>query len=275
MNLIIKGAIGAALLGAVSVPAFATSVTPPASGPTPDPGFGNGGLIVEVWDTVSGTSLSEWLGGDYGTVGGTSAAAGTLDYGVLGGSSTFNSLFSSSEVAAGNVNFMVTAINNNAPSKPLADVTVASIGTVTGNGLVSFNQSIGTGIDAVMNGLTACNNANPCTATSTGSPGYAVNYLGLSSAGGASISGTAGGGALDFYQLANTTGSPKTPVSSTQFTSAASGGAATWTLSATGDLVYAVPGGAPPPVPLPAAVWLLGSGLLGLAGIGRRKMRAA
>lgn len=30
-------------------------------------------------------------------------------------------------------------------------------------------------------------------------------------------------------------------------------------------------GKSPPPVPLPAAVWLLGSGLLGLAGIGRRR----
>src|SRR5579859_1400553 len=30
-----------------------------------------------------------------------------------------------------------------------------------------------------------------------------------------------------------------------------------------------------PPVPLPAAVWLLGSGLLGLVGIGRRKASAA
>lgn len=31
-------------------------------------------------------------------------------------------------------------------------------------------------------------------------------------------------------------------------------------------------GGGPPPVPLPAAVWLLGSGLLGLAGVARRKL---
>jgi hypothetical protein len=31
---------------------------------------------------------------------------------------------------------------------------------------------------------------------------------------------------------------------------------------------------APPPVPLPPAVWLLGSGLLGLAGVARRKAKA-
>lgn len=42
---------------------------------------------------------------------------------------------------------------------------------------------------------------------------------------------------------------------------------ATVTLSANGTLST----GSTAPVPLPAAVWLLGSGLLGLAGVGRRK----
>jgi hypothetical protein len=43
--------------------------------------------------------------------------------------------------------------------------------------------------------------------------------------------------------------------------------------SATG-LTFAGSGGSPPPVPLPAAVWLLGSGLLGLTGVARRKLKA-
>jgi hypothetical protein len=41
----------------------------------------------------------------------------------------------------------------------------------------------------------------------------------------------------------------------------------TLTLGANGVLTY----DSPPPVPVPAAVWLLGSGLMGLAGIGRRR----
>jgi hypothetical protein len=44
-----------------------------------------------------------------------------------------------------------------------------------------------------------------------------------------------------------------------------------FTMNADGTLSYAPPTGA---VPLPAAVWLFGSGLLGLAGVGRRKRAA-
>jgi hypothetical protein len=45
-----------------------------------------------------------------------------------------------------------------------------------------------------------------------------------------------------------------------------------WFLSATGDLTYNIAsGGTTAPVPLPAAIWLLGSGLLGMAGIARRR----
>jgi hypothetical protein len=45
------------------------------------------------------------------------------------------------------------------------------------------------------------------------------------------------------------------------------------TLSSTGTL--SVGSSTPPPVPLPAAVWLFGSGLLGLIGVGRRRAATA
>ena len=46
----------------------------------------------------------------------------------------------------------------------------------------------------------------------------------------------------------------------------------TFTLDASGNLSFASAGATS--VPLPAAVWLFGSGLLGLAGVGRRKLAA-
>ena len=47
------------------------------------------------------------------------------------------------------------------------------------------------------------------------------------------------------------------------------------TLSSTGVLSVSSGTTTPPPVPLPAAVWLFGSGLLGLIGVGRRRAATA
>jgi hypothetical protein len=50
-------------------------------------------------------------------------------------------------------------------------------------------------------------------------------------------------------------------------------GAAQWLLTAAGALTYTLAGTAPPPapVPLPAAVWLLMSSLVGLGAVSRRR----
>lgn len=47
-------------------------------------------------------------------------------------------------------------------------------------------------------------------------------------------------------------------------------GLAAWALAADGSLSYSIVG-APTAVPVPAAAWLLGSGLVGLAGVARRR----
>jgi hypothetical protein len=47
-----------------------------------------------------------------------------------------------------------------------------------------------------------------------------------------------------------------------------------WFLSSAGQLTYNIVAEAAP-VPLPAAVWLLGSGLMGLIGVGRRRRATA
>lgn len=275
LNHIVKGAVAAALLSAASVPALATNIIPPSSGPVPEPGLTNGGVVVEVYDLTTGMALTEWLGPNVGSFGGpTGVPAGgeSLDYGVLGGSE-FATLFPASEISAGNVIFTVSAVNDTSASAPTVDLTLSKIGTITLAVLESVASKNNTAISSILNGSTACNNANPCIATSASSANWAVGDLGANLGGLASSSnagGVVGGAALNFYQIVGH-GTAITSQTLNAFANAT--GDATWTLSASGDLQFNAPGQAA--VPLPAAVWLFGSGLLGLAGIGRRKLKAA
>ncbi|MBU1690479.1 MAG: VPLPA-CTERM sorting domain-containing protein [Gammaproteobacteria bacterium] len=76
------------------------------------------------------------------------------------------------------------------------------------------------------------------------------------------------GDSLGFFYLTPSSTSGLSKASVTQFGSV--DGAATWTLASNGNLSYSVP--APvAAVPVPAALWLLGSGLIGMVGVARRK----
>jgi len=274
MKLTTKAAVGFALVGAASA-AFATSVTPPATGPTPAPSAGAGGVVVEVWDTNNpNVGLSEYLGFDTTTFGGPAeAAAGRLlDFGVLG-TSSFLSTFSAADIAGGFVKFAITGANAPSGSSPIIDVTLNTVPAITNGGLNTIVTSLSTAVGSVLNSAAACNNVNPCIATTgTADPNYTVGNLGSAIGGLAgNTAGTAGSGSVAFYQLTKNGTSALTAAIKTPFANAT--GAGVWALSATGDLTYTVPGGTA--VPLPAAFWLLGSGLLGLAGVSRRKTLAA
>lgn len=77
--------------------------------------------------------------------------------------------------------------------------------------------------------------------------------------------------ALFYFSRTTPLGSSSLPAARYRYESL--GGYATVTLEADGDFVYQVAGG-PSPIPIPAAAWLLGSGVLALLGVTRRRRAA-
>jgi hypothetical protein len=267
------------LLTTASVSAFAVTMTPPTAGPTPLPGVAatGSGVEVQIWDSAAGTSITEWLGINYADFlpGGTDANE-TIDFGTIGGSE-FATLFGGA--AAGAVTFNVSAGNNVTPNVNvlLSTLSAGAATTAVTNGAISGALSaLNTAIGSRANGSNSSPGApnftdqcwsgvNPCVGPTAGSQGfgfistYGDNYGGQLAV---SASGTAGGAALAFYEFTQN-------VSTRTSVPTVSSYAGTWSLSATGDLMYTVGAAA---VPLPAAVWLFGSGILGLAGVARRRL---
>lgn len=79
-----------------------------------------------------------------------------------------------------------------------------------------------------------------------------------------------GSSSMQFFSMTTTGGTGARNNGSTTLVAFDPAIAGTFTLSSTG-LTY----GAPSAVPVPAAVWLLGSALVGLAGVGRRRNQTA
>jgi hypothetical protein len=278
----------AAALGLASAAAFAQPSVPPqpAPGPTPDPNSGNSGIIVSAYDTARGLSIVQYLGinmNDFlpSSAGGsaTPEAGLTLDFGTV---SQWSSVFGNDSVANAGIHWSVSGFDGTT-----TDVT----DTYLGKGLITtfasapssiFNTAMNGAINAAvsfiaggLDGAAACNGGNPCVALSSSDGAYAgstaswgdkyKNQLPISAA---SNVGTS----MAFYLVAansNSGGQTKAPF--TRFEN--SGGAAAWLLTADGHLTYTLAAGQNT-VPLPAAAWLLLSGLAGVGVVGRRQHRA-
>ncbi len=122
-------------------------------------------------------------------------------------------------------------------------------------------------------------NQNCGVATGGDATGCAGNYgdefLWGSSIGGDMPNGTAAGfdQALAFYQIAGAN-TPGSTALATVTPFADANGAWNWLLAADGTLTFSG-SEAPAPVPLPAALWLLISGLAGVGALGRRSNQKA
>lgn len=267
-------ALGAAAAQAQDLPSYGTTAPADITG-----------LYLAVWDTGTNTTELVNLSQSYTTTaisGGTAAldtptsaftevanptgAAGDVLQLNLGTISGFSTLFPSSQTSS--TDYVIVSA-----SSGLAGLTTSE---AVGASIPLTKSSIGTMAEAITGEeaeWASTANVSPISDT-TGNASYSVANAVNGSLGGGD-EGLAGdqfgatvGTAANFF---NMLGSSRTAYSSTAYGNAQGDGF--WFLSSTGDLTWNLLAPATSTVPLPPAVWLFASGLIGLGLIGRRRER--
>lgn len=215
--------------------------------------------IVASYGGNTGVSVAAAYAGTNATFAATSnltalfnadAAGDTLLWAVEGSQYTGTNNAPTQSVAGSTTN--VTTAQNPAQIPLKTSSTISSQNSVLGGTITALNNNITNGVD--IEG-TAPSAAGVWDANVTSNNASVLG--GISTA----ITGT---GTVALYDITGT-GSVSSKLNTVTL--------GTVSLSSSG-LVFATSSVAPPPVPLPPAVWLLGSGLLGLAGVARRKAKA-
>jgi hypothetical protein len=267
--------------------AASAAIAQPAAGPTPDADTGNSGIIVSVWDAIRGVSLVQYLGLRMDDLLPTAASGApeaglTLDFSTLGGASgsgtSWSDVFGSSN--AGDIQYMVQSFDYTPNS--IADTYIGKrLETTLVSGTAPTNVQMGNAISngrsfiaAGLNGTGtgACAGSNPCVAVSNVEPDYAgQGSMGSRLGSNLPVSASASvGTALGFYLVsANSNSGLTTKAVVTQYKN--SQNLAQWLLTSGGNLSYTL-AAAGNVVPLPAAIWLLLSGLAGVGVVGRRRV---
>ncbi|HEY0747658.1 MAG TPA: VPLPA-CTERM sorting domain-containing protein [Steroidobacteraceae bacterium] len=173
------------------------------------------------------------------------AGADPLSYGIIGGA--YSGTLGTVQRPTGKVRVVATSLNQSSVLTNLETQIVNAIPSGLQVDTNSLNLNLGT-----------ANSTNQGVfGTSVSSNGTMLNLY----QGGLDMSGVALGSSVTLYGVSgNGTGSGATTAYSL----------GTAVFSASNDTLTFTGNGSTP-VPLPAAVWLLGSGLLGLAGVGRRR----
>jgi hypothetical protein len=297
----VKAALAGAALAGIGFAGSAMAGPPVNSGQ-----FGDGDLFLVVFDSTQGTSYVEDLGVTTGAVASDSAVdtatgvatGGHLSTALPGYSATFqpDSVLSSylgahsgdtfqwEVIADATANSNVTAQNIllTTASKPISSTFTDSSGggmsgaggTVDSNagnlqgdvGIWQANSLVG-----IANGVNANSSATTAFTTNKNAPGESLDQGALTWYGGGDTTPAvtwvpSGGTSSSNFYLATDATNNNNPAALADIFNLG-----TASLSASGVLSFA-PLAA---VPLPAAVWLFGSGLLGLAGVARRRSAAA
>ncbi|HKR46164.1 MAG TPA: VPLPA-CTERM sorting domain-containing protein [Paraburkholderia sp.] len=227
---------------------------------------GNGELFLTIWDPTVGNEASFNIGLNL-NINSFTGNSGFVLSNVFS-DSTFQQYFGAGSAGGSNLGNTAAWRYN----------VVAASNSADQSGLL-FTQ-VGGGFSGLLNGATdnaanatdlyqvALGSCDSCGTDVKASPKYAGDNWGNNFAGAAAVINNAAGvgGTLNFYRAVNNTApdyinDASSPATLTQL--------GTWVLSSAGNgtLTYS-------PVPLPAAAWLLGSGLIGLFGIGRRREQA-
>jgi hypothetical protein len=227
---------------------------------------GGSNLLLFVWDGTK--SLVQDLGSTF--------SQDTIAN--LAGSSAVNLSFNVDLTGfdLANTKWEIAAVSGNGGAASNANSLIATgsstPSTGTGAGQTS-GANLGTNVGTINAFIRALNNsglAGPAYVATSGpifwDGGVTFNqYFG----GGAYDFSGAIGSTLNFYSLVNTPSGRSNTQTYTQYAGAL--GTGTWTLGTTGNLVYSYGNTA---VPLPAAGWLLVSGLMGLGAASRRRRAA-
>ena len=267
MKLSLKAGIAVGTLALGSGAAFADTVTLGA-GPIPEPGAPNGGAVLAVWNASK--SLTQYLNiGINQLLSPTLTQSGgyVLDFGTVDLSTFGSPTGLQYAVVAGDYNGAAPNDWNAAFTGGLNQPSGTDYG-VTGDSLANVLNTM-TALLHQQN--VACGATAPCIATNTQS-WFAGNFLPNLSDLPFAAAGAVGT-ALSFWKMTGTSEFGFDAASTTKYSNAS--GLGQWLLSNIAgtnnyNLTYSI-AGAVSTVPLPAAVWLLLSGLTGFGVVGRRR----